>query len=133
MSRRAVLSGCLILLLGASACDLGVRKAKARVVAVFEGLKREGGGAGGHMQSAVAHWARGADLLADQDALAKADEDFRAWAQEKALYRKLASYEIVETKPEGRFFADSAVFTVKVEGRIYRIRVRNGAPMTWAD
>lgn len=133
MPRRALLSACLLLVLGVSACDLGVRKAKARVNAVFEGLQRDAAGGGGYMQSAVASWARGADLLSDQDALAKADEEFRAWAQQKQLYRKIDSYEIVDARPEGGMLSDTAIVSVKVEGTIYRIRVRNEAPMAWAD
>lgn len=133
MHRRVLISGCLVFLFGVTACDLGARKAKARVTAVFEGLKRDAGGAGGHMQSAVAHWARGVDLIADQDALAKADEDFRVWAQEKQLYRQITTYEIVEAKGETGIMSDTTLVTVRVEGKTYRIRVRNGAPMTWAD
>ena len=133
MRRLFLVFGCLVLVLGVAACGLGTRKAKERVKAVFDGLQHDAGGAGGFAQSAAAHWALGREVMSDQDALAKADVDFRVWAEEKGLYRRIGSYEIVDAKPDGGMMSDHAIVTVNVEGKTYRIRVPNGGPMSWVD
>jgi hypothetical protein len=128
-STRLVLTALLVpasILL--ASCQEG-NVAKSRVKCVLEGMKVEGAaGGGGSMQMAIGQWAKGVEAIINPNEELQAENGFKAWAEQKKLYRKISAYEVLDTQSDG----ETQVVSVTIEGDPYAIRVRPRQPMTWA-
>lgn len=122
----AVASALALVACGASGKEL---RARARVVAVFDGLQAEGpGGSSGAAQAAAAAWRIGPAVIGDAWELDRASRAFAAWAAEKGLDRKIDGYDIVRVEDVGPL---ESLVTVTVESRTLGIRVPSQGEMRW--
>ena len=105
--------------------------AQRRLNTMLEDMK-EGTGVGPKQETAIGLWYNGSNRL-DNATLATASNQFDHWRQEKDLYRKFDTFTI-DGSEEVKDAADpTAIYSVTIEGKPYKIRVVKGQPMRWEE
>lgn len=123
----------LLVTLPPAYCKETARVARVRVDQMLDGLQKDGGSNSGYMQASAVQWCGDRAVLGDQDALARADADFRKWLIEKDLHRKISSYEILKVDAEDSTTLAAVRVKFRVEGKEYNVRVPHQAAMTWIN
>ena len=133
MSRKLigimVVSGLLAAAL-LSACSLKKDAAKTRVENVLNRLKKDDMST--EFQLAVCQWFDGSYVMSASD-LEVAQNHFLVWLKEKSIRLpvKISSVQDVELKSGA--VVPTAVVTVSIDGRPYKIKVAKDQQMVWAS
>jgi hypothetical protein len=140
MSRRRLVpvSFLLPLLLLSVGCGVGEKiqqsmgsdKAKVRVTAILEGIKKDGGGTGGDIETSICQWRKGVIRISDGGELGRASDAFSQWCRDKDIDRRISGYEVVGLTPvSGR--SDAFIVSVTIEGKPYKMYVAEGEQIKW--
>lgn len=106
--------------------------AEQRVETVLAGMQQDGDGTGAVIQQALCTWYNGQRFIADRDEAEAAMDGFDRWTRQQGLYgRKISSYEIAGSELVEGADPETAVVSVTIEGKSYRIRVPAGKAMSW--
>lgn len=111
-----------------TACVVPEDAAKRRVTAILSGIQAEGGSSGGAIHAAMLQWDDGQHKSESIGMEAVLDR-FTEWCREKDLDRKISGWEITGADKDGA----AVIVSVKVEGRLLRMRVEAGRRILWVD
>jgi len=136
MSRRSLVPVVILLFLAACGVQekiqqsMGGDKAKARVTAILEGIKKDGGGTGGDIETSICQWRKGVVRISDGGELGRASDAFSQWCRDKDIDRRISGYEVVRAEPvPGR--SDAFLVAVTIEGKPYKMYVAEGEQIKW--
>jgi len=123
----------VVILLGGSlwwgiASSTSYRKLAAkRVNQILNEAKQ---GTGPEAELAVTLWAKNRRTL-DRDELSWASNHFDQWRMDKGLYRKFGEHTIVDSEEVKGADVPTAIVSVTIEGKPYRMRVPKDQPISW--
>jgi hypothetical protein len=130
----------LVLALVAAAIFFGFKKlffpdyktqAERRLHTMLDDMK-EGTGVGPKQETAIALWYAGQNRL-DNASLSTASNQFDHWRQEKDLYRKFDTFSIDSGEEVKEAPDPTAIFSVTIDSKPYKIRVVKARPMQWEE
>lgn len=100
---------------------------------VDEMMKEMKQGTGVEQQLAIGIWAKNHPKISDEQELAWAADHYDQFRKEKGIYRKLDSYKIVSSELVKDVTPPTAIVTVDIEGKTYKMRVPEKQPISWAE
>ena len=119
----------LVLLVVNTGCESDSRKAKVRMIAVFDGITKQGGGVKTDEETAICTWYMGVTRLADFGVFEAASDGFDKWRREGNIFPYIESYTITEVEDVGR----AVIVSGTIEGSPFKVRVVEGKPVRWVE
>jgi hypothetical protein len=107
--------------------------AEKRVKTILEGLKKDGGGNGIALQTAICQWDSAIDVIQDRDELEQAYDHFSDWLDEFDInHRKISGYEIIQVELVQKS-PPVAMVSGTIEGRQFKMRVPDKRRISWVN
>jgi hypothetical protein len=125
----ALVIGVSAFLLLFGGCVTDKEKIDIRVDAALMGLKETG--LTRHYQTALCMWAEGAPNIADRSRLEKAMTGYEIWMKEKEIKPPITTYEIKSIEIKHDVTTPTAIATVTIDGKEYKIKVCDNSELSW--